>query len=714
MFNSPITGNNELDAFLSDVKSLIGNTSDNGLSANLSTGVISDNTNNTVISYLYRYINIKFADDTVGTNISDNPSNKSYFGVYNTNTSVESVNPANYTWYAASGGFSTTKSLWILVGGGRSITFAVSELQPDNNINWRVAPVRSVDLDAPIVEYSQYMSIRYADDAVGTGFSVSPINKKYYGVFTSSLNKASSVVSNYEWTPFNFGTTNELYYRCFGGRSITISCAVSKPLGHILYLDGAIINLDVPTYSTVTSLGVISEIPAIVESPYRYLLLRYGTDNYGAGFSTSYTGKTHFGLQSSSVLTIDDNPADYVWFDTAGTLGTTSALWVRTTGNYVEFNFDTVSPDGSGWKNALDQTNVFLPYIDIYLRSGVVVTNINSPTDGRLYNSVTNADGTTTVSLAPYGQGSSTNGYTINPAATASISIDQFGRVLQSGAIDEIRYSSTITTATAGQTAFAVTNNQPNQIMVFRTGLFLHPGQDYTRTNTTVTLSTACVVGDSITIYYIRLIDATTSLDKVPFTTQQVTLTAGQTVVSNTYLDGSEMLFLNGVLVVDSDYSYSGSNTGYILKTPVTGGKLSIVLFSVLNTDTLLFGENYTETISGVSLVTFPTGFYRNSSLIWLNGVHLKPTTDYTIPGASDIASNYNIVGGSGLSGQPSQFMTIKSAGPAAVGSVGSMGVLGMDQPVVIDQKPTMLDMFKQMQDQIHNLQAELFYIRNK
>jgi len=102
-----------------------------------------------------------------------------------------------------------------------------------------------------------------------------------------------------------------------------------------------IINLDVPTQSTVTSLGIISDNPAVVESPYGYLLLRYADDNQGTGITTDPTGKTHFGLQASSTLTVDDNPADYTWLDTAGTLGVTSNLWARISGFTVEFNFSS-------------------------------------------------------------------------------------------------------------------------------------------------------------------------------------------------------------------------------------------------------------------------------------------------------------------------------------------------------------------------------------
>jgi len=713
MLNSPITGNNELDAFLYDIKTALDDTTNaNAVVTDPGTGIISTPSGG-LIGYLYRYLNVKYADDTVGTNMSNSPINKQYFGVFNTETPVESLNPADYTWYFVEGTFGYDKLLWILIQGGRQVTFLASPDIPDDNSNWMLVPNRSIDLDQLFKEYLQYMSIRYATDVNGTGFSSSPINATFYGTLTTEDGVASSDYTKYEWAPAAFSTDKEVYYRCFGGRNIDITVSVSKPAGFILYNDLATINLDTPTLSAVNALSVISDTPLIIEAPYRYLLLRYGDSSAGSNLTTDPTGKQFFGLQASSILTDDNNPNNYLWFDALSPLGTEHNLWTRSSGSVTEFVIDLVAPDTTGWDNALVQVNAFQPYIDIYTRSGLVVASITSPTDGRLYNSVVNANGVTTLSLAPFGQGSATGGFIIDPTNTSSISVDQFGRIIQSGAIDEIRYSSTLTTATDGQTVFTFTNNQPDQILVFKNGVFLFPGSEYTRSNLSVTLNTACLVNDTVSLYYIRLIDAGTSADKVPFTSHSLTLSYNQSTIPVSYIDGTELLFLNGVLLVDSEYSYIGTNQGYILNTPATGGQLDIITFSILNSNALIFGENYTETIVGTSNVVFPTAYYRNYSLVWLNGVLLRASSDYTIPGSNDLVSNYTLVGGQSISGQPSQFCTFKSAGPASMGSVGAMAVAGYDLPIVIDKKPTMLTMFQEMQSQINQLQEQLFYLRN-
>jgi hypothetical protein len=263
-------------------------------------------------------------------------------------------------------------------------------------------------------------------------------------------------------------------------------------------------------------------------------------------------------------------------------------------------------------------------------------------------------------------------------------------------------------------TVFTFSNTQTNQILVFRNGCFLVPGTDYTRTTTNVTFTNACVVGDKIAIYYIRLIDATTSLDKVPFTTSTVTLTNGQTEIITTNTDGAEVLFLNGAMIMDGDYSYRGTNQGYILSTPSTGGTMSIVVFSFNNASTLIFSENYTTTTYANTNVVFPTQFYRNSHLMFFCGCLLRPGTDYTMPGAGTLLYNFTLVGGLSFSGQPAQFISFNSSGEASASSVSAAAVLGMDMPVVIDNPPTIMDMFNSMKKEINKLKREIKLLKGK
>jgi hypothetical protein len=681
------------------------------VSNNPTTGFVS-NTAGDILQYQYRYLDIKYADNRSGLNFSDNPYGRLYFGIANSDQVTESTNPADYTWFTVAGGFGINKVLWLAVTGGRHVTYAVSQDVPDANQNWQVAPVQAVDLDNPFKTYEQYMTVRFATNSVGAGFSTSPTNAKFYGIYTSADGSSSSDPTDYAWSPFDFGTTYNLYYRSLGGRNISFIPANYQPIGYLPYAN-LVINLDVPTASSVNTIGIINNNPLTIQSPYRYLIVRYASTSTGGGISTDPTGKTYFGLQPSDVIITDNNAADYTWFYAGGTLLVDVDLWVRVSSdNIVQFSTDLASPDTSGWTQVTYQPSVGSPYIDVYLRPGMVVTNITSPTDGRLGYSSLGQNGIVNLNLDPYGQGQNTGGFEIDIAATASVSVDQFGRVVQTGAADQVRYSVLVTTATSGQTAFTISNYQTNQVLVFRNGMFLKSGTDFTRTTTTVTLTNACVAGDTIQIYYIRLIDGGTSADKVPFVYTSTTLTSGQTTISSSYTDGSELIFINGCLIVDTDYSYIGGNTGYTLTTPSVGGDCVIVSFNKNNANVLIFAENYTETASGTTNVVFPTPFYRNSHLMWLNGCLLKPSSDYTIPGSGDLSYNYTSSGFLSFSGQPTQFCSFKSAGSASSFGLGSAGTLGYDIPIEIEKKPTIRDMFLEMQAQIDELKAQLEQVK--
>jgi len=711
MLIPPYTGDRELDAFLFEVYSNVANVQDS-LTANTDTGIISSTENpSEILGFIYKYLSVKYADNMSGLNLSDVPTGKLYFGVLNTDQVVESVNPADYTWIQVENGFGSDKYLWVLLTGNRKADFSVGAEPPDDNSNWKLVPNRSINLDNTITEYKKYLTIRFADDTAGNGLSETPTNKLFYGIYTSDEEVASTVQTDYEWSPYNFSTSIEMYYRAFGGRQIDISPALTKPVSFLTYTNGSFFNLDIPTFAAVSSLGVLNEDPLSVVSPTRYLLLRFADSITGSNITLDPTGKSFFGLQATDVTFSSEDPAAYTWFALPSTLITSINLWYRSIGNnIISFSYTLDSPDSTGWYNASTPGNV-QDYIDVYARSGLVVADITSPADGKVaYTQGVN--GIYNISLNPYGQGSNTGGFTINPLETSEIQIDEFGRIIQAGALDQVRYSLFVFTATAGQTVFSVSQAQPNQILVFKNGVLCKYGTDYTRTSTNITFTTPCVLNDTVSVYYIRLIDAVTSLDKVPFTTSYINLVNGQTDILHSAVEGSELLFINGVLIVDTDYTYLGNNTGYKLKSSVSNGEATVISFVNNNGNQLIFGENYAETTYGSSLVSFQTPFQRNSSLIWYNGVNLKPTSDFTIPGANDSAYSVTLLGNLTYGSQPLQFASFKSSGAASSGGIGADAVKGMDIEIEIEKKLSIKDLIMDLQSQVDSLKEELSYLK--
>jgi len=144
MFNPPITGNKELDAFLSQLMLEGTSGASSGVTVNNNTGIIGDSSGN-LIGYLYKYISIKYADSNIGTNLSNSPTNKAYYGIKNSDSSVESTNPADYTWYLVTGGFGTTKFLFYQSVGGRKINFTIATTAP--SAEWVQDSGAAIDLD---------------------------------------------------------------------------------------------------------------------------------------------------------------------------------------------------------------------------------------------------------------------------------------------------------------------------------------------------------------------------------------------------------------------------------------------------------------------------------------------------------------------------------------------------------------------------------------
>jgi hypothetical protein len=115
------------------------------LSADPSNGQISG-PSGVVIAYLYQYIAVKYADSFDGTlNFSNSPTGRTYYGLRNTNSSVESTNPADYIWFLAAGGFGSTKFLFYQTNGGRQINFFVGTTAP--NSTYLQETGASIDLD---------------------------------------------------------------------------------------------------------------------------------------------------------------------------------------------------------------------------------------------------------------------------------------------------------------------------------------------------------------------------------------------------------------------------------------------------------------------------------------------------------------------------------------------------------------------------------------
>ena len=99
-----------------------------------------------VVGYLYKYLNVKYADSFDGqVNFSNSPTNRLYYGLRNNDSSVESTLYSDYVWTEVPGGFGTTKFFWYATSGGRQIQTTVATTAPA--YEWAVDPGTAIDLD---------------------------------------------------------------------------------------------------------------------------------------------------------------------------------------------------------------------------------------------------------------------------------------------------------------------------------------------------------------------------------------------------------------------------------------------------------------------------------------------------------------------------------------------------------------------------------------
>ena len=139
-------------------------------------------------------------------------------------------------WYSA---FSTPTSTQLFLGGttalpSNGVPYAVGQTLPTVNLsipagNWYlfsrlVNPIATSNYSVASTvfawrpttfQYTQrYLAVAYADNATGTsGFSFSPRNKSYYGLYNNTTANGGSDPTLYTWylSPVNFGTSSDNY-----------------------------------------------------------------------------------------------------------------------------------------------------------------------------------------------------------------------------------------------------------------------------------------------------------------------------------------------------------------------------------------------------------------------------------------------------------------------------------------------------------------------
>jgi len=293
MFPPPITGISELDAYLSQMymEGTVSNT--DNVVINSANGQVYNPTTGIVVSYLYEYIHIKYADNNVGAGLSNSPTNKDYVGLFNSDSATESTNPADYTWYIVSGGFGTTKFLWYIVNGGRQFNYIVSTTLPNALYIQDTGAV--VDLDLVSSSNGSSARVSYATATIGS-LSTSP----------SFVN----VTGSSSYPPTNTWGGGEVW----GGTPSVLS------IGQALYRSDGIYSptTDITTwyvpYQAALSVGSLDVVSPVMGDIYNGNVVR-STTTIASGSGVSFEDTGSFALGDStksivfdgSVLTLNGN-----------------------------------------------------------------------------------------------------------------------------------------------------------------------------------------------------------------------------------------------------------------------------------------------------------------------------------------------------------------------------------------------------------------------
>lgn len=190
--------------------------------------------------------------------------------------------------------------------------FATSDFSPASNVyEWRPSTYQFTD---------KYVAVAYADDIAGTGFSLSPTGKTYYGLHNQNNTTISTSPSEYTWylADPTFGTTYYLTYSNRTGRKMSFDTGLAD------YAAGSA--AFVPTVTALFDPTIWSALPNginIIDLDQRTgQLINTGTTSVGTGeigITNSPDGKMVAQLQqflnfgagvytytgSTSTLTID-------------------------------------------------------------------------------------------------------------------------------------------------------------------------------------------------------------------------------------------------------------------------------------------------------------------------------------------------------------------------------------------------------------------------
>ena len=455
----------------------------------------------------------------------------------------------------------------------------------------------------------RYLVVAYATNETGTtGFSSSPTNATYYGLYNSTTSGFSSNPADYTWYLASpaFLNDNFLLFSNRTGRKFSFATG-----------NAALVGTYVPSQTSIFDPSIWSALPS-------------GTNFIDLDARTGQlieTGKT--GAVGAGELAVGNNPdgtltaqlKQFLDFGGAQTLtGSAATITIDIYGRVLGF----VSPDGFYYTRydavATAGQTVFTPTA----RQANYITGMDLVfQNGMLLDTSEYTETSTTVTL---GTG----------AAAGDVIVILSMRAINQG----ITFTSLYVTVASVATNVVTYTSLPYQnIVAGDTHTFLNTGtptqytvQSYNAATKQITY-TATVTGVSAgqTIYLYK----TNGQSYRPFSRWTATLSSVSTYTPTTWAfeSGYEKLFLNGASFNDQDYDIVG--TALTNFPAIATGNLTIIQFTENNTTTAIGNPQSTAVNTVVGQSTYNFALNSNAFELYNNGALQILTSDYTVGSGS-------------------------------------------------------------------------------
>ena len=639
-----VTPGDDLSDFAASVNYVLANLPQQGLTLNEDAGQLVNPNTSQVYSYLFKYIAVMFANDALGTGLSNIPTNKQYYGIRNSQSLTESTNPADYSWTQVTGGFGTTKFLWFYTNGGKQISFFAGTSAP--SVAWEQVPLGVIDIDRLTTSGNTIVLDRRDQQ-----YFIAPnIQGNWTGISGPTITCTATTVN-----PSN-NASNTI-------DTVTVQAVVNQ-YGQLSYIQGSNSAFTISlqgagtTQGTVTFIHRIGTVTAYVFSAadfsaygtnlsfdFQYLALKFA-DSLTPTDATIYNnpdGHRYVGVQSSPSQTGSALASAYIWYDLGSTLSSASSnfLFGSNNGNrIVSFKVQSNNPDSGRWTNVSSLYTGSQLFLDLDSRSGLVVLGGYSTGGNYATTPVLAPSGSIAYSLpqlftdADFGAGNDTQEF----SGVTTLTIDRQGRIKAFETLDNFRAGYQVMTVPSSGTTFDF-NHVVGQAFFTRNGSLLK-STDFTETSTSVTIP-SFVTGDSIIGWRFASSQSSGTPVYVPFTRFELAIVPGQTsyTVGAGFTAGAELLFYNGVFMTDSVYDYSTDKTQIVLNFNPLGGTLVIISFRQLNGSLIPFIQGTGSTTGGQQQVLTGSSLQQTGyTPVAMNGVTLRPVLDYsTSAGSSSV-----------------------------------------------------------------------------